>query len=245
MIKKKLVLAFAVLGVFALASQVKASQVSLADWCVDLNGDINTACNGAGSGGPSGIGNINLGAFDTTLSPGNNTLGMIVVTLGSSAVSQYVAFYADYDVDFATQGSFADTGAVHGVLPTGASYELDDPNTSNIFTDFSTNALSNANNVGTPSGAPNQCCDVSFALGLNLLAPNGGTATFAVTSTAPTSGFYIEQTNEYTDDSIFLQETTSLNPPSGGGGVTPEPSSFILGLSLISGVVAFKRRRAV
>jgi hypothetical protein len=227
-----------------------ATQVSLADWCVNVNGDSATACNGGGSGGASGTSSISLASFDKTLEPGSNTLGTVTVSLGAGA-GQYVSFYADYDVDFATKGSFADTGAVVGSLPAGASYELDDPNSSNIFSDFAANTLGNTNNVGTSALPPNECCDVAFALSFgNINVTSTGTVTFAITTTAPTSGFYIEQTNQYTGDSIFLQETTTLGPCTvncnGGGGNTgtPEPSTFGLGLGLIGVALVWKRCRA-
>jgi hypothetical protein len=244
--KKNLAFLVATAGFFVAVQQAQSAQVSLADWCVNLNGDIATACNGAGSGGASGTGSISLASFDQTLEPGSNTLGTVTVTLGAGS-GQYVAFYADYDVDFATKGSFADSGSIHGSLPANTTYELSDPNTSNIFTDFAGNSLSNTNTVGTPGLPPNECCDVAFALdfgSLNVPA-GGGTVTFAITSTAPSSGFYIQQTNQYTGDSIYLQGTVNLSMSGGGGGTgTPEPPTFFLGLSLIGVALAWNRRRS-
>jgi hypothetical protein len=100
---------------FLFAAPSFAGDVSLADWCVNFNGDISTACNGAGSGGASGTGSISLSGFDSTLEPGTNGLGSITVTLGAG-LNQSLAFYADYDVDFSTFGSFQDYGAIAGKL---------------------------------------------------------------------------------------------------------------------------------
>ena len=203
-----------------------AATVSLADWCVNVNGNVAAACNGAGSGGSG----VSLAGFDSTLEPGSNSLGSVTVTLGAGN-NQFVAFYADYDVDFAKYGSFADYATLNGVLPAGGSYEIDDPNTSNIFSDFTNNALNNLNNVGTPSIPPGICCDVSFAIGVSgLNVPGGGeTITFNVTNTAPATGFYIQQTNEFTNDSIYLQEFVFNVPQT----TSPEPPTYVLGLALL------------
>jgi len=251
--KKNLALLFATLGFLAAVNQAKAAaQISLADWCVNVNGDTTTACNGGGSGGASGTSSINLASFDhTNLEPSltTNTLGTVTVSLGAGA-GQYVSFYADYDVDYATKGSFADSGKVVGSLPAGATYELNDPNSSNIFSDFAANTLGHTNGVGTPSGPPNECCDVAFALSFgNINVTSTGTVTFAITTTAPASGFYLQQTNQYTGNSIYLQETTTLGPcivncGGGGGSGTPEPSTFGLGLGLIAVALVWKRRRS-
>jgi hypothetical protein len=224
--KKRIIVHFALIGLIGLIvmAQSAKADVVLADWCVNLNGDIATACNGGGSGG----GGIDLSNFDPTLSPANNTLGSIKVTLLPGS-NQYVSFYADYDISFATYGSFDDYASLHGALPAGLTYELDDPNVSNIFNDFAGNTLANTNNVGTPGDPANNCCDVSFALSLSGINPgaDGATATFVISSTAPSGGFYIQQTNQDTGASIYLQgEVTDNGVPQ-----VPEPSTLAMGLA--------------
>jgi hypothetical protein len=251
--KKSIALKFAMLAFFAGAYQAQAAQVGLADWCVNVNSNISKACNGAGSGG--GTTGINLSSFDQTLENGlnSNNLGTVTVSLAAGS-HEYVSFYADYDVSYNSFGSFDDSAstcltAVHPCsLAVGESYEADDPNSSNIFSDFSGNSLTGKNNVATSSGPPNNCCDVSFALAFgNLTVPaGGGTVTFSITGSAPASGFYVEQTNQDTKNSIFLSGVFSpsgIVPPPPPPGV-PEPSTFGLGLSLIGAALAFTRRRA-
>jgi len=224
-----------------------ANTTALADWCVNLNGDVNTACNGAGSGGTSTNvdgGTINLVSFDTSLEPALNGLGSVTISLGTGA-DQSALLYADYDLDYATYGSFDDSGSTHGALPAGASYELNDPNVSNIFSDFATDALPDSNSVGTASGPPSQCCDVAFAFGLGDLTvlPGGsGTVTFTVSTIAPASGFYIQQTNATVGNSIYLSATANIQNP---GSSTPEPSTFALGLGALGLAFFAARRRRV
>ena len=238
---------------FILGTQVAqaVNTTGLADWCVNLNGDINTACNGAGGGGASTNadgGTINLVSFDPTLEPALNGLGSVTISLGTGN-GQSALFYADYDLDHSAEGSFDDLGSTHGTLPAGTTYELDDPNVSNIFTDFASNSLSNTNSVSSPAGdncGPIANCDVSFALGLgglNVLAGGSGTVTFTIGTVAPQSGFYIQQTNQTAGDSIYLSATANIQNPTGGS--TPEPSTFALALGSLGLVLFVARRRRV
>lgn len=249
---------FLVLSGLVLAGQSAfGGTTGLYDWCVNLNGDTTTACNYAGSGGPSGTGSIDLSAFDTTLEATSpNNLGTVTVNLGVGN-NQYASFYADYDLDYAAYGSFNDSASVNGSLPTGVTYSVNDPNLYNgvttpsgytLFDEFANNTLDNTNYQPTPAGPPNECCDVGFALavsGLDVLPGGSGTVTFTVSDSAPGSGFYIQQTNTTNGDSIYLTETANIvapvTPPSG----TPEPSTFglALGASMIGGLLYFTRGR--
>ena len=119
----------AVIGVLVLGAQPgKAGIASLGDWCINANGDTSIACNGAGSGGVNGSGeaNVDLSAFDTTLSPGTNNLGTVNITV-TNANNAYYNIYADYDVDYPTEGSFLDQGSVNGSQPGNVSYSINDP----------------------------------------------------------------------------------------------------------------------
>jgi hypothetical protein len=240
----------ALIGLMIGAQPAMAGSVSLADWCVNFNGDTTTACNGAGVGGPSGNGTISLSSFDTTIEPVSNALGTVTVTLGPGA-GQFVSFYADYDVDFATYGSFDDYASVGGAQPLGWSYSVNDPGATDgtlpyglvLFDQFYNNVLDNTNHQPTPSGPPSECCDVAFALSIgsiNVAAGGSATATFVIGTTAPTSGFYIQQTNADTGDSIYLQGNVAGNNPVSG---VPEPSTLALGL--VGGcLLAWRRLRA-
>ena len=214
---------------------------AMADWCFNANGDTNSACNGAGSGGNG----INISQFDTTLEPGANTLGSASITLGPGA-NQFALAYMDYDLNYNNFGSFTDYGSVIGTAPAGVSYELDDPNSGNIFTDFASGSLGNFNNVGTPGNPPTVCCDVAWALGVNgINVPAGHTdvVTFTVSATAPNSGFYLEQSNAQANDNIFLSETSVL---SSGPPAVPEPATwvmFILGFGAVAALLRCSRQR--
>lgn len=226
--RSKKQLAYVFLGLLALLalSQVAVADTTLNDWCVNNGGDISSACNGAGAGG--GTTGINMSGFDTTFSP--NALGSIAVTASTGG---YASFYADYDLG--TLGSFQDSASVHGALPTGWSFEIDDPNTSNIFNLFASNQLTNTNHVGTASGPPGACCDVAFALSISGLNA-GEVVVFTVSKDQPAAGFYIEQTN-VDGETIYLSAMVENGTPS----PVPEPSTLLLGALGSLGVLMWRR----
>lgn len=247
----------------AIPSFAGTGTTGLADWCFNVNGSVDpsvftdnpsNACNG---GTNAALPGVNLGAFDTTLEQvdglGNpiantaNNLGSAVISFSSG--TSYISAYMDYDLDFfgtacggGTCGSFDDFASTVGSLPSGWAYELDDPNVSNIFSDFAAGSLKNVNNVPIAGSTP-QCCDVSWALQVGNLPSQGGTITFNVSTTAP-NGFYLQQTNANGDDSIYLSATVTPGQISG----VPEPATFGLALAAMAifGTlfVAARRKRA-
>ncbi len=225
--------------VTVLVSSAQATPV-LSDWCFNVNGDTAANCN---TGGNSLIAPIS-GNFDTTLVPGTNTLGSAVVTLGPGN-GQAVLAYMDYDLNYAAAGSFTDYGTVLGTAPAGYSYELNDPNSSSIFSDFAANALTNMNAVGTPLsvGVPGgPCCDVAWALGIggiNVPSGQSATVTFRVSTTDP-GGFRLQQVNQYNMETIYLSATVNI----GGTTQIPEPGyAGLLGVGLV-GLYYLRRRQS-
>jgi hypothetical protein len=261
---KRLILAATIFGAAILATPSYASSVGLADWCINVNGSVDSssitnnpsnACNG---GTNPAIGGVNKAGFDVSLENAANTLGSIILTLGPGL--NYVGFYADYDVDFATLGSFSDQGTTGGSLPANWSYELNDPNSSSLFFDFAginnaaglpnTDAVAVGTN-GDPQNSIPQCCDVAFALAItNINVPAGGTGTvtFSVSTLPPQSGFYIVQTNYNTipraiqlGDSIYL--TANVNIQGGATSGVPEPSTWTMAAGALLGGIGLVRRR--
>jgi len=241
---------------------------SLNDWCFNVNGDVADLCNGGNTptltGSVNGIGvsgNLDLTlassdpGFPTTAAP--NALGSASFVIGAG--SSYVNAYMDYDLNYDNEGSYSDYAVVNnpGSLPAGYSYEVDDPNTSNLYAgqgnwpgDFGNSTLLDVNNVGTFSTTANNnpCCDVSWALGVAVDVASGfqDTVTFNVSTTAPTSGFYLQQSNgiDTTQNIYFSATVTSqqVGPPASG---TPEPGTFLLLGAGLAGLIAWYVRGRV
>jgi hypothetical protein len=228
---------------FVALSLPASADVSLADWCVNLNGDSTSVCNGGGASSA----NINTSGFDETLEPGTNTLGSITIKIGTGA--QAAAVYMDYDVNFALFGFDQDFGDTVGALSATQSWDLDVP--PNPYFEMAGNPLtplSNTNTSGTFSTSPTPCCDVSWALEESLNVDpalySGGTITFTVSTTAPRSGFYLEQTNGDTAETIYLSDSVNLTPL-GSTPPVPEPMSIVLFGTLVAGVLFLRRRSSV
>jgi hypothetical protein len=222
---------------------------SLQDWCFNVNG-VNVTTNACNQSPQAPLpANVNGTNFDFTLgstdpnyptTSASNNLGSVAVTLGAG-VSQYVLAYMDYDLNYNSSGSYQDYGTPVGAPGAGVTWELDDPNASNIFNDFAGNNLQNTNNVGTYSGPNTPCCDVSWALGAGgLNVTSSAIVTFTVSTTAPASGFYLQQTNgQDTSQNIYLSESVQYNQSA-----TPEPATMALFAIGLAGVLLARKRIA-
>jgi hypothetical protein len=224
-------------AVLALAASSSAqAETVLNDWCLNLNGDTSSACNPAAPGSfPDAV---DATGFDLTTNdpPGTpNTLGSLRITLDAGD-DQYVLAYLDYDLSFAASGSFQDVASVHGSLPPGVHFALADP-ASSLFADFAANALGDTNDVGVGSGPPMLCCDVAWAIGIGGIDVSAGSqalVVFTVDTQQPTTGFYLQQRNLQSDESIFL--TVSLT------GV-PSPNATALLASALGALLAWRGSR--
>jgi hypothetical protein len=245
---------------------------SLNDWCFNIDG-VNPATNLCNQGQTTVTvpGGVNGSAFDFTLGSqtegtpstpyagypttvnNQNTLGSVTITLSPGA-SQYVLAYMDYDLNYDNAGSFQDSASTHGALAGGESYSLNSPenctagcggNGSDIVNEVFTHALNDTNSVGTFAG-DGVCCDVSWALGLNLnvAANTQDVVTFSVSKTAPASGFYLQQTNGIDNtQNIYFSASVVVNNT--GGGSTPEPASLVLFGGGLVGVFLLRKRITV
>jgi hypothetical protein len=236
-------------GILVLTAIPASADVSLNDWCININGvNVSTnACNGGGALPASVTGTFDYSLTSTTT---DNKLGTIKVSVGTG--TQFVGVFMDYDIDLLISGSFADVGVAVGSVPTGVTYELDDPNVNNPYFDFAANTLTNNNAVDSAASptchGPLNNCDVSWALihsvFVDPLLYSGGEFTFTVGRTAP-SGFYLQQTNPDTSNSVFLSESFVGTRLPVVGGEVPEPQSWLLLGTVVAGLGIRTYRRKV
>ena len=225
-----LVLVFAASGVQAVSS------VDLYDWGFNIDGTVyNKISNGNVPGDLPGY--VSTGGLDF-----GTGLGSVSVTITGTGSHSLISFF-DHEIDEIINGYTNEFGDSHGALATGQSWEIDEPGWvfGDIFTNFSAGSLDNSN--GVQSSSPD---DVSLALGWDFTLASGETALidFLLSYDAPSSGFYLSQTDPDSGAEIYLSSTKQVR----GGGCTnncpvPEPGTVILLGSGIAGLFFFGKKR--
>ncbi len=187
---------------------------------------------------PSDISGVDVSAFDSTTG-----LGTVSVQV-AGAGSYFVGMYVDDEIRQLANGFSNEYGATSGMPSSGQSWDIGKPGTSAPTDDSAWLNLLVAQPSKTnfvPSTAPD---DVSMVLGwdFSLLAGELATIDFLVGETAPTSGFYLIQTDpdpQLGDKSIYFSSTLNVT----SAPAVPEPTTLALyGLGL-AGLVGLRRVR--
>ena len=199
--------------------------LDLFEWAVNIDGAV--ADSAFSDPIPAGV---NIAGFDTNIG-----LGTVTVNL-SGAGSHHVGLFVDHEIDEPTNTFFNEYGSTSGSATSSQSWEIDDPFFGDIYANFYASSLDSSNAV--PSISPN---DVSMALAWDfILSPlESSLITFSVDQAAPSSGFYLIQTDPDTSYSLYF--TSSLAVRS-----VPEPATvFLLGVGLAALGVVYRHRSRV
>jgi hypothetical protein len=205
------------------APMASAATIGLYYYEFDLDGNFSQA--------PAGV---NLSSFSPTTG-----LGTITATVTGATSHQFIAFF-DHEIDETVNTYFNEYGSVSGT-PAGQSWEIDEPGATygNIYSNFQAGSLDNTN--GVPISSPD---DVAMAMGFNFVLTSGQTATITLIlqTTAPTSGFYLQQTDPDSGADIYLSGSLRKT---GGGTSVPEPTSTLiltlLGMGFVGVAARFRK----
>jgi len=208
---------FTVLG-FSGASAVT---INLYDWAFNVDGTTFEFVNG-----------------DTMPTTGTLTNGLGTLTWSTSAPGShtFIAFF-DHEIDEAINTFFNEYGEAINT-PAIQSWEIDEPGY--IFGDIYGNVLAGAldNTNSVPNGSED---DVSWAMGWDFTLASGESAliNLTISETAPTSGFYLAQTDPESNASIYFSSSLKTE-------VIPEPATIMLvgaGLAGLIGVGSWIRKK--
>lgn len=185
------------------------------------------------TGGTGAPGSVN---FSAGMNPGGNGLGTISYSISAAGSYSFLAF-----LDLEANGTdiLHDTASANGSTAAGQTWEIGDPtdtSSSGIFAHFSTDTLINGVSGANPG-------DIATAMGFDFTVPAGDTAVVELTSSssAPGSGFYLQQTGsdgttEYLSGSVTIS-------PAGTGGSVPDSGSTLSALALaFAGLAGLKSK---
>jgi len=239
MTRTTLVVAFVLLLFGLTAPAARADVVVLQDWTFNINGNTNYNCTPV-QGFPC------TPDFPTFLSSAgfdfNTGIGTVSGTYNpGSPGSYFLILYVDHDIVSDVNNNPVDneTGATSGSPGAGQSWEIDEPGfvSGDIVENVLAAMLDNSIGASIYGGTiyPN---DVAMALGwtFNLNAGEVANVTWTVSTTAPSSGFYLHQNDPLSNQDLYFYGTLNIT---GGTTVIPEPATgvlFLLGSAIVGAV---------
>jgi len=273
----KRVLILAVLGLLVTASAMFAD---VEDYMININGTTYCAsftglASGCGSF-PASLGAIPGTTSTIDESLGGTGLGQVQMVFNPGAPGSYYVDLALFEELFVATGQ-NEYGTTGGSAAAGQSWQIDtpdydyvsgfDPNfgglpsgAGKIFSNTAGNTLADKNYVTGNTAQDTLSCSgkatcndytaLAMGFGFTLAANQEELLTFTVSTTKPTSGFYLEQIAPVdkantAEIDYFLTGSATAQTVGGGGGTVPEPSSLITLLGFVGALgYAIRRRRS-
>ena len=174
-------------------------------------------------------------------------LGTLQYTVTGAGTHDFISLVDD-EADFA-RGPFNDSGAVVGSPASGQTWEIGNPESTGAgsIRNNAANSAPGSDLLGNANDVPGGDVDIALALGFDFTLAAGQTATIdlSLSSTAPTSGFYLQQynNNDNREDEVFYSGslTISSNVSSGVPDNGATWFSLLLGLTGLAAIMRFER----
>ncbi|MBL3528453.1 MAG: PEP-CTERM sorting domain-containing protein [gamma proteobacterium endosymbiont of Lamellibrachia anaximandri] len=235
-----------VLGLTAFSAH--AGTIDLKDFAFNVDGTFSAAAVPAG---------VDVSAFNMTTG-----LGIITATITGTG-DHFFGGWFDHEIDQAINTPFNETGAAHGVLVAGQSWEIDEPgfgssNNGSAGVPYFGDIYWNIENSYSPS-YPGEVFlddqvfydwvddqiltppdDVSMAMGweFTLADTEQMLIELVLSDTAPLSGFYLSQSDDTSPDQIFFSGSLIRSSIP-----APEPSALLLFGAGLLGLGSIRRRK--
>ena len=163
--------------------------------------------------------------------------GIGTITRNYTGAGSYnIGAFFDHDI---LPGFGTDYGTAVGSAPAGVTWQIDDPWFGTIYANVAAGTLDNTNYQPYVDEYSKYNVSMALAQSFTLDSTHKAKLVYTVSGSSP-NGFYLQQTNADTGESIYLSSTLDISAiPTG----VPEPSTIVLlGLG-VAGLVAYRKKR--
>lgn len=154
------------------------------------------------------------------------------------AGNYYISAFFDHEIDEQRNTFFNEYAEVSGTPAPGQTWEVDEPGYEfgDIYDNFFAGTLDNTNAISIAEFPAGEDVSLALAWDFSLLAGEFAVIQFILSETRPTSGFFLTHADPDSEYEFYASSTLD---------VIPEPSTLVLVVFGLAGLVAWSRCRNV